>query len=115
MLLRLEEGARVSGLDYDQAVQRARACRSRLRDAFALHDVLLAPSAAGEAPAGLDSTGSGIFNRGWTLLHVPCINLPGFHGPAGLPVGVQLVGPFRADGALLAAALWSEAILSRRS
>jgi Asp-tRNA(Asn)/Glu-tRNA(Gln) amidotransferase A subunit family amidase len=115
MLLRLEDGARVTGLDYDQAVQRARACRSRLRDVFALHDVLLAPSAPGEAPAGLDGTGSGIFNRGWTLLHLPCVNLPGYHGPAGLPVGVQLVGPFRADAALLAAALWSEAILSRRS
>jgi Asp-tRNA(Asn)/Glu-tRNA(Gln) amidotransferase A subunit family amidase len=48
------------------------------------------------------------------LMHLPCINLPGFHGPTRLPVGVQLIGPARGDAALLAIALWCQTVLSRR-
>ena len=55
-------------------------------------DALLTPSAPGEAPRGLESTGDPAFCRVWTLLHVPCVNVPAAMGPRGLPVGVQLVG-----------------------
>jgi Asp-tRNA(Asn)/Glu-tRNA(Gln) amidotransferase A subunit family amidase len=55
----------------------------------------------------LASTGDPAFNRIWTLLHLPCLSLPVGRGPAGLPVGVQLVGPLRGDGALVAAARWT--------
>lgn len=68
-----------------------------------LHAVV-APSAPGEAPTGLASTGDSIFNGFWTLMHVPSINLPGLTGPSGLPVGIQLVGARYADATLLAAA-----------
>ncbi len=67
-------------------------------------DVVLTPSAPGEAPEGLHTTGNAIFNRMWTLLHVPCVGVPTCRGPNNLPVGVTLVGPRLTDARLLAIA-----------
>ena len=53
-------------------------------------------------------TGNPLFNRMWTFLQVPCVNLPGHVGPEGLPVGVQLIGGLGQDDALLATAAWME-------
>ncbi len=83
-------------------------CQRMLRDVFKDYDALLVPSAPGEAPVTLNSTGESTFNSIWTALHVPAITLPAGKGPNGLPVGVQLVGPFGADYALLACAAWCE-------
>ena len=71
-----------------------------------------APSAPSEAPASLASTGDPVFNRAWTLLGVPCITIPHGKGPHGLPLGVQLVGAFESDTALLAHADWVAKTLS---
>ncbi|HEX9306111.1 MAG TPA: hypothetical protein VF894_01395, partial [Anaeromyxobacter sp.] len=57
----------------------------------------------GEAPVGLASTGDPAFDRIWTLLGTPSASLPAGRGPAGLPVGLQVVGAPRQDGALVAA------------
>ena len=67
-------------------------------------DVVLTPSAPGEAPEGLHTTGSAIFNSNWTLLHAPCVGIPVTLGAKGLPVGVTLVGPRYGDARLLAVA-----------
>ncbi len=67
-------------------------------------DVLLCPSAPGEAPEGLASTGPATFNALWTSLHLPCITLPLFQGPGGLPIGLQLVGHYGQDPRLIAVA-----------
>jgi Asp-tRNA(Asn)/Glu-tRNA(Gln) amidotransferase A subunit family amidase len=67
-------------------------------------DVVLTPSAPGEAPEGLHTTGNAVFNSNWTLLHVPCVGIPVMLGPKGLPVGVTLVGPRFGDARLLAIA-----------
>ncbi|WP_428487802.1 amidase [Rhodopila sp.] len=64
-------------------------------------DVILTPSAPGEAPEGLHTTGSAIFQSMWTLLHVPCVAIPVGRGPKGLPVGIQIVGPRMSDTRLL--------------
>ena len=82
---------------YDAAVTLARNCRRMSEELFSRADVLLTPSAVGEAPAGLGATGDPLFNRLWTLLHTPCVHLPFTQGPNGLPVGLQLVGPRGAD------------------
>ena len=29
----------------------------------------------------------------WTILHVPCLNLPGFAGENGMPIGLTIVKP----------------------
>ena len=67
-------------------------------------DILIAPSAIGEAPAIKEGTGDPIFCRGWTLLGLPCINLNIGTGPNGLPVGVQLIAGPRKDHFLLSVA-----------
>ena len=91
---------------YDTAQALAESCRRQLEDVFADADVLLAPSAPGEAPAGLAATGDPVFCRMWTVLHVPAINLPCGQGSQGLPVGVQVIGRRGDDARTLAVADW---------
>ena len=92
---------------YVEALEKAEAFRHYLDDIFAEVDVLLTPSAAGEAPIGFGSTGDPSFNSIWTLAWTPCVTLPAGTGPAGLPLGVQLVGPRFRDEALFDAAAWA--------
>jgi Asp-tRNA(Asn)/Glu-tRNA(Gln) amidotransferase A subunit family amidase len=93
---------------YIEAIETAEAFRRNLDDLFGEFDVLLAPSAIGEAPQGLGSTGDARFNAIWTLAWTPCVTLPAGTGPKGLPLGIQLIGPRFRDEALLAAAAWVE-------
>jgi len=96
---------------YIEAIEMAEAFRRNLDDVFARVDVLLAPSAVGEAPEGLGSTGDPRFNAIWTLAWTPCLTLPAGNGRKGLPLGIQLVGSRFRDEALLDAAAWVEARL----
>jgi amidase len=91
---------------YEGAMRHARECRWAFDSLFGKVDVLLTPSAPGEAPKGIESTGSSLFNRNWTLLGVPCVAVPQGRGPQGLPVGVQIVGRYDDDARVLAAAHW---------
>lgn len=83
-------------------------CIAEFGGAMGDRDVFLAPSAPGEAPGGLDSTGNPIFQVVWTLLQVPCVTLPWSTGPNGLPVGVQLIGRRGDDETVLGVARWLE-------
>jgi Asp-tRNA(Asn)/Glu-tRNA(Gln) amidotransferase A subunit family amidase len=74
-------------------------------------DALLTPSAPGEAPEGLGSTGDAAFNFLWTMLHGPNVTVPAGEGPNGLPLGVQLVGRVGEDAALLGWARWLQGAL----
>ena len=84
---------------YDTAA-RCRAEFDALATSFA---AVLTPSAVGEAPEGRNP-GNPVFNQMWTLLHVPCINIPGRKGPNDLPVGVTLTASRFSDLSLLAVA-----------
>jgi Asp-tRNA(Asn)/Glu-tRNA(Gln) amidotransferase A subunit family amidase len=95
---------RVENRTLRSALDHAAALRPAFDELASNFDAIVTPSATGEAPPGLESTGDSIFNGLWTLLHVPCINIPGLTGPLKLPVGIQLVGPRYADARLLAAA-----------
>jgi len=97
---------------YVEAVEAAEAFRAYLDGVFGEFDLLLTPSAAGEAPEGLASTGDPRFNAIWTLAWTPCVTLPAGSGPRGLPLGVQLVGARFRDEALLDTAAWVEARLA---
>lgn len=76
-------------------------CRAQLAEKMKDLDLLLTPSAPGEAPAGLASTGDTSFNILPTWTYTPCITLPVFTGPSGLPVGIQLIGHRNRDHRLL--------------
>ena len=102
----LEAGLKVTVARYDTAQALARNCRRTLGTVFADCAVLLAPSAPGAAPSGLGMTGDPVFNRMWTLLHTPCVNIPVAATANGLPVGLQVVGPVGSDARTLAAAYW---------
>ena len=90
--------------DLLQAWDLAARCRTRFDELASRFAAVLTPSTAGVAPQGLDDTGAATFNRIWTLLHMPCINLPGFVGPGKLPVGLTLTGPRFSDRRLVAVA-----------
>jgi amidase len=92
--------------DYVEALRLAERCRIALDAMMDGFDLLVAPSATGEAPLGLEWTGDSTFQGLWTLLHVPTVSLPLHTGPNGLPVGVQLIGARFGDKNLLQAALW---------
>ena len=113
LLALLEDGMRISGETHAQNLLAVAQQRHAAAELFLDHDVLLAPSALGEAPAGLETTGDPLFCRGWTLLGLPCIHLPFTHGRQGLPVGLQLVGRFAEDHRLVAAAHWVHQRLTR--
>jgi Asp-tRNA(Asn)/Glu-tRNA(Gln) amidotransferase A subunit family amidase len=104
----IEAGLAVAPGQYEAALVLARNARRVLSELFTGFDALLAPSATGEAPAGLGATGDPVFSRVWTLLRLPCVNIPCGTGPRGLPLGVQLVGPGGAARETLAAADWAE-------
>jgi amidase len=91
----------VSYEQYREAEAVLAQCRSHLADAMKEFDLLLTPSALGEAPAGLASTGDTSFNILPTWTYTPCITLPVFTGPSGLPVGIQLIGHRNQDHRLL--------------
>ena len=115
LLKRLDEGWAVSREQYDNARRTARDARRQFADLMRGFDLLLTPSARGEAPKGLASTGDSLFNRVWTLLGVPCITLPCGGGPDGLPLGMQLVSAIEQDTGLLAHAHWVASVLGQAS
>lgn len=102
----IEAGMEVPPDRYESAKAHADSCRAASDAAFGDWDVLLAPSAPGEAPRGLEATGDPIFQIPWTLLHVPCVTIPTATGPDGLPVGVQLIGRHGDDDTVLRIAKW---------
>ena len=101
----------ITSEQYDEARRRTFAARTHVNELFGELDALLVPAAPGEAPARLDMTGDPVFNRTWTLLHLPCVTVPAGRGDAGLPIGIQLVGRLWDDTRLLAVARFAERAL----
>ena len=102
----LDEGLAIPGAEHTARLIRRAQARHSVGALFEQWDVLLAPSATGEAPAGLGATGDPVFCRTWTLLGLPCVHLPFARGQRGLPVGLQLIGRWGHDHQLLQAAHW---------
>jgi len=102
----IERGQKVLAVDYNHAVSQISVLNRALDKVFDWHDAILTPAATGEAPIGLESTGSPIFCTIWTLCGMPAISLPLLQGAHGMPMGVQLVGPKGDDARLLRTARW---------
>ena len=94
----------VSYEQYREAEAVLAQCRRHLADSMKNLDLLLTPSALGEAPAGLTSTGDTSFNILSTWTYTPCVTLPVFTAPSGLPIGIQLIGHRNQDHRMLEAA-----------
>jgi Asp-tRNA(Asn)/Glu-tRNA(Gln) amidotransferase A subunit family amidase len=112
---RMDQGMAISRNEYQVAMTQAEQCRQGFAGELAGFDVLLTPSAVGEAPLDVNTTGDAVFNRNWTLLGVPCVHVPSSVGPRGLPLGVQVVGASGSDLETLRCAHWIEAALAGRS
>ncbi len=104
----LAGGAAVTGERLAAAHALAIHARGEIESLLQQVDVLIAPSATGEAPLGLDATGNPIFSRMWSLLGVPCVHVPTGVGRHGMPVGVTVIGPRWRDAKALSAALGLE-------
>jgi Asp-tRNA(Asn)/Glu-tRNA(Gln) amidotransferase A subunit family amidase len=102
----LNKGLPVTLDRYVAAQRKAAAFKAHIDSLFDKVDVLLCPSAPGEAPKGQEFTGDPRFNSIWTLAGTPCVTLPIGTGGRGLPLGIQLVGLRHADDKLLSTAHW---------
>jgi Asp-tRNA(Asn)/Glu-tRNA(Gln) amidotransferase A subunit family amidase len=96
----------------EEALKVAQGCMLAFAPALEGLDVLVTPSAPGEAPEGIGWTGDPAFNFLWTTLRVPCASVPAGLGPRGLPLGIQIVGRRGDDAAVLAWARWVQAALA---
>jgi Asp-tRNA(Asn)/Glu-tRNA(Gln) amidotransferase A subunit family amidase len=109
----LDEAATFDANAYDDARRTSRRARRALIELLPDGEVILQPSAPGAAPHGLASTGTPTFNRLWTLMGTPCVNVPGFVDPEGMPLGVQIIARFGRDRFALAAAAFLEQAMAR--
>jgi len=110
---KLDETKGILPADYDEARRIANRGRKALAKIFDDVDALLTFSAPGAAPKGLASTGDTRFNKLWTLMGVPCVNVPAHVADGGLPVGVQVIARFGNDAGALKVARFVEDALAR--
>ncbi|HEY2246226.1 MAG TPA: amidase, partial [Bradyrhizobium sp.] len=108
---RMDESRNIPAADYDAAQTIAAKARAALTEILKEVDVLLALSAPGAAPKGLDSTGDPTFNRLWTLMGTPCVNVPATVVAGNLPIGVQIIADYGDDAKALAGARFLERAL----
>ena len=102
----IERGQKVLAVDYNHAVSQIPILTRILDNPLDWYDAILTPATTGEAPVGLESTGSPIFGTIWSLCGMPALTLPILQGAHGMPLGVQLVGPRDDDARLLRTARW---------
>ncbi|MDH3704393.1 MAG: amidase, partial [Alphaproteobacteria bacterium] len=101
---RAADGLACTYEEYRAAERRIIAYRRAVDATMEGFDLLLTPSAPGEAPPGIAKTGDAVFNGAWTTLHLPAVTLPVGPGPTGLPLGIQIIGQRHRDPDFLAAA-----------
>jgi Asp-tRNA(Asn)/Glu-tRNA(Gln) amidotransferase A subunit family amidase len=104
----LDGAANITTDAYDDARRIAKRARRAFAEIMTTVDAILTPAAPGAAPAGLGSTGAATFNRLWTLVGAPCVNVPSCANSQNLPLGIQIVGRFGRDRAALEAAQFLE-------
>lgn len=102
----IETGLKVSAVDYINALAAAKSMRVELGALLSRFDAIVTPPATGEAPPTLADTGDPSFCGIWTLMGVPAVTFPVGFGPAGLPLGLQVVGAYQGDRKMLDVASW---------
>jgi Asp-tRNA(Asn)/Glu-tRNA(Gln) amidotransferase A subunit family amidase len=102
----IARGRQTLALDYKQALDMIPALNAIIAQTLLEYDAIITPAASGEAPVGLQSTGSPVFCTLWSLCGVPAVSLPLLQGANGMPIGVQLVSTKGDDARLLRTARW---------
>ncbi|MDQ0753365.1 amidase [Streptomyces africanus] len=112
----IEEGRKLTGPDLGRAQLLQAALFHRVREFFGRYDVLLLPVSQVPPfdvrlayPASVDGVAMETY-LDWmrsasliTMTGCPALSVPAGFTPAGLPVGLQVVGPHRGDAAVLRA------------
>ncbi|WP_431283064.1 amidase [Humitalea sp. 24SJ18S-53] len=111
---RVENSLGLTHNDLRAAYDLAASCRQAFDEIAAPFDAILTPSSTGVAPLGIDSTGDSTFSRSWSLLHVPCINIPVRSLVRGLPIGLTLTTSRFGDLRLLRVADQVAAVIGGR-
>ncbi len=96
---------------YIRAIEHQARAKREFNACFAGFDALITPAARGAAP-DLSTTGDPVMNSPWSYLGLPTVSIPVALSEAGLPLGLQLIGPPNGESALLAAAIWCEEALA---
>ncbi len=101
----IESGQRVLATQYNGALETVGEYGAILDELLHDYDAILTPAAAGEAPAR-ETTGDPAFCSLWSACGMPALSLPILQGPAGLPLGAQLVAAKGDDARLFRTARW---------
>jgi Asp-tRNA(Asn)/Glu-tRNA(Gln) amidotransferase A subunit family amidase len=109
----IERGQSVPAVEYLRAQQQIPRLAQTLDETLVAYDAILTPATPGEAPLGLQSTGSPVFCTIWTLCGVPAISMPLLQGADRMPLGVQLVAARGDDARLIRTAHWLETHVDR--
>ena len=109
----IEKGQKVSPEEFKTGLAGREKLRSEILRLMEQHGLtaLVAPSAVGPAPEGLDSTGDPIMNLPWTHCGLPAITIPSGLSATGLPLGLQVIGSWQQDKGLLQVAACIEELL----
>ena len=102
----IERGQQCLAMDYNYALEQIPALNNALDELLLEYDAIITPATTGEAPAGLESTGSPVFCTPWSLCGVPSISVPILQGSNGMPLGVQMTAGRNDDARLLRTANW---------
>ena len=102
----IERGQKTLAVDYNHGVEQITVLNEALDEFLLEYDAILTPATTGEAPLGLESTGSPVFCTPWTFCGMPSITVPLLQGSSGMPIGAQLVAARGDDARLLRTANW---------
>ncbi len=99
----IERGLKIDDAELSRLVSQQRVIRDTITEQMDHYgiDFWLTPAATDHAPKGLQSTGSPVMNLPWTHGGLPAISIPCGLDAESLPHGLQLVGRFYQDEALV--------------
>ena len=110
----IQRGLDTDAVTYSRAMERRRQFITDMRKLADRVDILLTPSTPTPPLPDLTNTGNTMYQGPWTSCGLPAITLPSGLSATGVPLGLQLVGPYLGEAGLLAAARWCEEALGVR-
>lgn len=93
ILKHVENEKKITRKDQAEAYDNCARLRPIFDDMASKYDAIITPSVVDEAPVGVENTGDMSFCSTWTIMHVPALNVPGFAGENGMPIGLTALAP----------------------